>query len=143
MCIFAGRGFPKRSKHQLIVEAKFDGELLATDPVLHTDVPDFNQELAWELDRKALQQHRLQRSSIKIQCYAYDSETTMRESVGYVVMDLRSAAVNKQVSNFIKNLLIIELFFVGGSSSSRTLVTQPALLACCLSHNTQQLTTLS
>ena len=79
------------------MEAKFDGELLATDPVLHSETPDFNQELAWELDKKSLQQHRLQRSSIKIQCYALDSETTMKESVGYVVMDLRSAAVNKQV----------------------------------------------
>ena len=98
MSFSTGRGFPKRSKHKVIVEAKFDGELLATDPVLHSEVTDFNQELAWELDRKALQQHRLQRSSIKIQCYAYDTETTMKESVGYVVMDLRSAAVNKQVA---------------------------------------------
>ncbi|KAK7009202.1 centrosomal protein of 120 kDa [Biomphalaria glabrata] len=95
--VLEGRGFPKRSKHQLIVEAKFDGELLATDPVAHVEVPDINQELAWELDKKSLQQHRLQRSSIKIQCYAYDIETTMKESVGYIVLDLRSASSNKQV----------------------------------------------
>lgn len=100
MCIKSviGRGFPKRSRHKLIVEAKFDGELLSTDPVPHAEVPDINQELAWELDKKALQQHRLQRSSIKIQCYAYDTETTMKESVGYIVLDLRSAATNKPVS---------------------------------------------
>lgn len=97
--VVTGRGFPKRPRHKLIVEAKFDGELLATDPVAHSEVPDFNQELAWELDRKALQQHRLQRSTIKIQCYACDTESTMRESVGYVVLDLRSIGPNKQVGD--------------------------------------------
>ena len=45
----------------LIVEAKFDGEQLATDPVDHTDQPEFATELAWEIDRKALHQHRLWR----------------------------------------------------------------------------------
>lgn len=55
---FTGRYFPKRPKHVLIVEAKFDGEQLATDPVEHTDQPEFATELAWELDRKALHQHR-------------------------------------------------------------------------------------
>ncbi|BFY97039.1 hypothetical protein BsWGS_00079 [Bradybaena similaris] len=98
--VLEGRGFPKRPKHKLIVEAKFDGELLTTDPVAHSEAPDFNQELAWELDRKALQQHRLQRSTIKIQCYACDTETTMKESVGYVVLDLRSVGQNKQVGKW-------------------------------------------
>ncbi|KAH9488810.1 hypothetical protein Btru_064837 [Bulinus truncatus] len=102
--VLEGRGFPKRSKHQLIVEAKFDGELLATDPVPHVESPDINQELAWELDKKALQQHRLQRSSIKIQCYAYDTETTMKESVGYIVLDLRSASANKQIPKWYQLL---------------------------------------
>ncbi|KAK3743125.1 hypothetical protein RRG08_063983 [Elysia crispata] len=95
--VLEGRGFPKRPRHKIIVEAKFDGELLATDPVSHAEAFDVNQELAWELDRKALQQHRLQRSSIKIQCYAYDKHTTMKESVGYVVLDLRSASSKKQI----------------------------------------------
>lgn len=53
-----GRDFPKRPNHVLIVEAKFDGEQLATDPVKHTNQPEFTMELAWELDRKALHQHR-------------------------------------------------------------------------------------
>lgn len=55
---FLGRHFPKRPKHMLVVEAKFDGEQLATDPVNHTDQPEFATELAWEIDRKALHQHR-------------------------------------------------------------------------------------
>lgn len=88
--VLEGRRFPKRSKHKLIAEARFDGELLSTDPVDHVEAPDFTQELAWELDKKGLQQHRLQRTSIKIQVYAVDSVSTMREVVGYVVLDLRS-----------------------------------------------------
>lgn len=75
----------------MIAEARFDGELLATDPVDHAENIDFTQELAWELDKKALQQHRLQRTSIKVQVYAVDTQSTMREAVGYVVLDIRSA----------------------------------------------------
>ncbi len=41
--IFSGRGFPKRGKHKVLVEAKFDGELLSTDPVEHAENPDFTQ----------------------------------------------------------------------------------------------------
>lgn len=59
VCILSlGRHFPKRPKHMLVVEAKFDGEQLATDPVDHTDQPEFATELAWEIDRKVLHQHR-------------------------------------------------------------------------------------
>jgi len=93
-----GRRFPKRPRHHIIAEAKFDGELLATDPIDHVESPDFTQELAWELDKKGLQQHRLQRTSIKIQCYAVDTSTSTREAIGYVVLDIRSAH-NKQVTS--------------------------------------------
>ena len=96
LCFTQGRRFPKRARHRLVVEARFDGELLSTDPVEHVESPDFTQELAWELDKKSLYQHRLQRASIKIQVYAQDTQSTAREPVGYVVMDLRSAG-NTQV----------------------------------------------
>ncbi|XP_053557588.1 centrosomal protein of 120 kDa [Bombina bombina] len=92
-----GRHFPKRSRHMLIVEAKFDGEQLSTDPVPHLDQPQFATELAWEIDRKALHQHRLQRTPIKLQCFALDTLTSAKESVGYVVLDLRTAQEKKQV----------------------------------------------
>ncbi|KAM9097627.1 centrosomal protein of 120 kDa isoform X1 [Sarcophilus harrisii] len=94
--ILEGRHFPKRAKHMLIVEAKFDGEQLATDPVDHTDQPEFATELAWEIDRKALHQHRLQRTPIKLQCFALDSLSTAKESIGYIVLDLRTAQETKQ-----------------------------------------------
>ncbi|KAK7486793.1 hypothetical protein BaRGS_00021940 [Batillaria attramentaria] len=94
--VLEGRGFPKRPRHKIFAEARFDGELLATDPVDHVETPDFTQELAWELDKKALQQHRLQRTSIKIQCYDVDPQSTLKEPIGYVVLDVRSAAQDKQ-----------------------------------------------
>ncbi|KAM8960777.1 centrosomal protein of 120 kDa [Pelodytes ibericus] len=94
---FRGRHFPKRSRHMLVVEAKFDGEQLSTDPVPHLDQPQFATELAWELDRKSLHQHRLQRTPIKLQCYALDTVTSAKEAVGYVVLDLRAAQEKKQV----------------------------------------------
>ncbi|NXL87387.1 CE120 protein, partial [Alectura lathami] len=92
----SGRCFPKRPKCMLIVEAKFDGEQLATDPVEHTDQPEFATELAWELDRKALHQHRLQRTPIKLQCFALDPLSSVKENVGYVVLDLRAVQEKKQ-----------------------------------------------
>ncbi|NXK51188.1 CE120 protein, partial [Chauna torquata] len=91
-----GRYFPKRPKYMLIVEAKFDGEQLATDPVEHTDQPEFATELAWELDRKALHQHRLQRTPIKLQCFALDPVSSAKENIGYIVLDLRAVQEKKQ-----------------------------------------------
>ncbi|KAM5193093.1 centrosomal protein of 120 kDa isoform 2-T2 [Mantella aurantiaca] len=80
----------------LVVEAKFDGEQLCTDPVPHLEQPQFTTELAWELDRRALHQHRLQRTPIKLQCFALDTLTSAKEAVGYVVLDLRAAQETKQ-----------------------------------------------
>uniref|UniRef100_A0A8C6V6P5 Centrosomal protein of 120 kDa n=1 Tax=Naja naja TaxID=35670 RepID=A0A8C6V6P5_NAJNA len=93
---FLGRYFPKRPKRMLVVEAKFDGEHLSTDPVEHTDQPEFATELAWELDRKALHQHRLQRTPVKLQCFALDSLSAVKETIGYIVLDLRTAQEKKQ-----------------------------------------------
>ncbi|XP_038625571.1 centrosomal protein of 120 kDa isoform X2 [Tachyglossus aculeatus] len=94
--VLEGRHFPKRAKHMLVVEAKFDGEELATDPVEHTDQPEFATELAWEIERKVLHQHRLQRTPIKLQCFALDSLSSTKEPVGYIVLDLRIAQERKQ-----------------------------------------------
>ncbi|XP_074787478.1 centrosomal protein of 120 kDa isoform X5 [Athene noctua] len=98
--VLEGRYFPKRPKHVLIVEAKFDGEQLATDPVEHTDQPEFATELAWELDRKALHQHRLQRTPIKLQCFALDPVSSTKENIGYVVLDLRAVQEKKKAAKW-------------------------------------------
>ncbi len=86
--LFQGRNFPNQSSCQLTVDAKFDGEILITDPVEFTSTPDINQELAWELDKKTFQQHKLQRSVIK--CNAYSTTSTgQRENLGYFMIDVR------------------------------------------------------
>lgn len=102
--ILEGRHFPKRPKHMLVVEAKFDGEQLATDPVNHTDQPEFATELAWEIDRKVLHQHRLQRTPIKLQCFAVDRQTSAKETIGYIVLDLRTAQETKQAPKWYQLL---------------------------------------
>ncbi|CAM4719851.1 unnamed protein product [Leuciscus chuanchicus] len=94
--ILEGRQFPRSPRLALVVEARFDGETLATDAVEHREHPQFCTELAWELDRRTLHQHRLQRTPIKLQCYAVDSSSGARESVGYIVLDLRSVQDIKQ-----------------------------------------------
>ncbi len=87
--VFQGRNFPNQSSCQVTVDAKFDGEVLVTDPVEFTSTPDINQELAWELDKKTFQQHKLQRSVIK--CNAYSTTSTgQRENLGYFILDVRS-----------------------------------------------------
>ncbi|XP_015230032.1 PREDICTED: centrosomal protein of 120 kDa [Cyprinodon variegatus] len=94
--ILEGRNFPKSSRLSLVVQASFDGEQLETDPVEHREQPQFSTELAWELDRKTLHQHRLQRTPIKLQCFALDSVSQRKENVGYVVLDLRSVPEVRQ-----------------------------------------------
>ncbi|KFM72073.1 Centrosomal protein, partial [Stegodyphus mimosarum] len=64
---------------------------MSTDPVSHIIRPHFNTELAWEVDKKGLQMHRLQRSPIKLQWYAVDLELTKKETIGYMILDIRLA----------------------------------------------------
>lgn len=64
---YVGRHFLKRPHHQLLIEANFDGETLNTEALKHTDSPRFNTELAWEISKKSLHQHKLQRTPIKLQ----------------------------------------------------------------------------
>ncbi|KAM4577146.1 centrosomal protein of 120 kDa isoform 1-T1 [Odontesthes bonariensis] len=96
LSILEGRNFPKSSCLSLVVQASFDGEQLATDPMEHREQPLFSTELAWELDRRTLHQHRLQRTPIKVQCFAVDSVSKRKDAVGYIILDLRSVQEVKQ-----------------------------------------------
>ncbi|RNA18235.1 hypothetical protein BpHYR1_023451, partial [Brachionus plicatilis] len=84
-----GENFPERKNTKFVIEAKFDGEQLSTDPVEHSSPIDISQELAWGLDKKSLQLHKLQRSCIKANCFAINQSS--KEHVGYIVIDIRSA----------------------------------------------------
>uniref|UniRef100_A0A673ZL44 Centrosomal protein of 120 kDa n=1 Tax=Salmo trutta TaxID=8032 RepID=A0A673ZL44_SALTR len=125
--ILQGRQFPKSQRHNLIVHARFDGEQLATDPVDHKEQPQFCTELAWELDRRTLHQHRLQRTPIKLQCYAVDTTTSVNECVGYIILDLRSVQEIKQAPKWYPLL-----------SSKYTKLKPAILLAIVLENDTKQ-----
>jgi len=81
----------------LTIEAKFDGQTMKTDPVEHVDNPNFTQELAWPLNSKALHQHKLQRSAVKVVIRSVDETAGpgLFEEIGYVVLNLRSAQREK------------------------------------------------
>ncbi|XP_026782202.3 centrosomal protein of 120 kDa isoform X2 [Pangasianodon hypophthalmus] len=125
--ILEGRQFPKKQQQNLVVQAKFDGEQLETDPVEHKEQPQFCTELAWELDRRTLHQHRLQRTPIKLQCYAIDSKNSVRECVGYIVLDLRSVQEVKQPPKWYSLL-----------SSKYTKLKPSLLLSLVLENDTKQ-----
>uniref|UniRef100_A0A8C7GQB9 Centrosomal protein of 120 kDa n=1 Tax=Oncorhynchus kisutch TaxID=8019 RepID=A0A8C7GQB9_ONCKI len=125
--ILEGRQFPKSQRHNLIVHAKFDGEQLATDPVDHKEQPQFCTELAWELDRRTLHQHRLQRTPIKLQCYAVDTTTSVKDCVGYIILDLRSVQEIKQAPKWYPLL-----------SSKYTKLKPAILLTIALENDTKQ-----
>ncbi|CAF1216031.1 unnamed protein product [Adineta steineri] len=94
--ILEGRNFPNQSSCQLTVDAKFDGEILVTDPVEFSSTPDINQELAWELDKKTFQQHKLQRSVIKCNAYATTSPG-VRDNLGYFMIDVRPLSTTQTI----------------------------------------------
>ncbi|KAM9810498.1 centrosomal protein of 120 kDa [Neosynchiropus ocellatus] len=124
--IVEGRNFPQNSGLSLVVQVTFGGGQLSTDPVDHEEQPQINQDLAWELDRRNLQQHRLQRTPIKLQCFAVNAANKSREMVGYIVLDLRSAPEVKRDARWLpllnckyprqKPALLISLMLESGST---------------------------
>ena len=55
-----------------MVDGLIDGYILSTDPVsLESSRLDLQTELAWEMERKVLQQHRLHHTPVKLQVSIY------------------------------------------------------------------------
>ncbi|CAG5086327.1 Oidioi.mRNA.OKI2018_I69.PAR.g11177.t1.cds [Oikopleura dioica] len=90
--ITSGRNFPQYKDRQLIVEGRFNDEKLYSDPVAHLPTPQINTELAWELDRKAVHHHKIQRTPIKLNVFAGNLSSDKNELIGYIVLDLRGAS---------------------------------------------------
>ncbi|XP_003387094.1 PREDICTED: centrosomal protein of 120 kDa-like [Amphimedon queenslandica] len=101
--IHEGRGFPAKPGHDLLIEVKFSGESLQSDPVDHNQITGsghivINNELAWEMSRKALQEHKLQRTPIKLICYCVHRITLKRIECGNIKLDLRSVQQPNQLT---------------------------------------------
>ncbi|KAG0282289.1 hypothetical protein BGZ97_009046, partial [Linnemannia gamsii] len=66
-------------------------EVLSTDPVEQTPYPIWDTELAWDLDAEVLDILRIERASLKLNCFAVNQKTNEEESLGHIILDLSSA----------------------------------------------------
>ncbi|KAL2913445.1 hypothetical protein HK105_207057 [Polyrhizophydium stewartii] len=89
--VLEGRNFQRKPSSKLYIQCRFNSEILTTDPADHTPTPIWDTELAWDVESKVLSFLRSQRASLKLVCYAIDSATNKRDSLGYVMLDLRAA----------------------------------------------------
>ena len=78
------------------MEGRLGSEALATDPLpLSGPALALDTELGWQMSRKALQQHRMHRTPLKLLVLA--TERGVRETLGYVLLDLRAAQLHGKV----------------------------------------------
>ncbi len=96
--IFKGRMFPPthdEGGRQIALEARFNGENLATDPVALCAEPLFNTELVWEFGAaKHREIKEREGSTLRLQCVLAGDEMpqTGARQIGFVMLDLRSYA---------------------------------------------------
>lgn len=61
------KDFPSRPECSLVVEAQFSKEILSSDPFPHVEENlEINTDLCWQVTKKALKQHKLNRTPIKL-----------------------------------------------------------------------------
>ncbi|XP_014671524.1 PREDICTED: centrosomal protein of 120 kDa-like isoform X2 [Priapulus caudatus] len=95
--LYRGRDFPRRPQHDIVIAAKFNGEEMRTDPIAHGEQPQNDSELGWQLTTRDLHKHKLQRTPIRVKCYAINRKTKTQDQIGYIVLDIRSAENKQQV----------------------------------------------
>ncbi|KAF9124996.1 hypothetical protein BGW39_007741 [Mortierella sp. 14UC] len=104
--IVEGRYFLRDPDCQLLVQCQFNDalfienpetnshsypEILSTDPVEQTPYPIWDTELAWDLDAEVLDILRIERASLKLNCFAVNQKTNEEESLGHIILDLSTA----------------------------------------------------
>ncbi|KAJ3396626.1 hypothetical protein HDU80_009890, partial [Chytriomyces hyalinus] len=83
--------FDGGGESRLYLQCRFNNEILTTDPVPFDEEPVWDTDLAWDISHKPLAFLRTQRAKLKLVCYAIDA-LNRRVQVGYVMLDLRTAA---------------------------------------------------
>ncbi|KAJ3124557.1 hypothetical protein HK098_001057 [Nowakowskiella sp. JEL0407] len=83
--------FPGKQLQKVYIQCRFNNEILTTDPVTLTSSPIWDTELAWDLPSKLLHFFRSQRASLKLICYSLNPTTNARDSLGFIMLDLRTA----------------------------------------------------
>lgn len=93
-----GDNFEDMPTARIVAEAKLGPKVLCTDPVKHYKNPQFEQELAWDLDRRSLRLFRLYRRSIRLKFFILHGNKCPRKKdpLGYIVLDLREATQRKR-----------------------------------------------
>ncbi|KPM02793.1 DUF3668 domain-containing protein [Sarcoptes scabiei] len=97
--ISLGDNFPLRDefhskdcKTHAILEAKFNDELLTSDPIeIQSPNPELATELGFRVNKKDFHQFRTEHKSIKLQCFVSYSTLIERHFIGYLVLHLRDA----------------------------------------------------
>lgn len=82
----------KDCRVRAILEAKFNDELLQSDPIeIFGPNPELATELGFRVNKKDFHQFRTERKSIKLQCFVEYSTLIERHFIGYIVLHLRDA----------------------------------------------------
>lgn len=109
----------KECKTNAILEAKFNDELLQSDPIEIDSInPELATELGFRINRKDFHQFRTERKSIKLQCFVeYSTQPTdeQRHFIGYVVLHLRDAQDYTQQPKY-KWVVLLNPKYKGSSS---------------------------
>ncbi|KAI3386346.1 hypothetical protein SNEBB_005982 [Seison nebaliae] len=93
----------------LEIEAKFDHEQLAIDPIpcnssqILTRIL-IQQELAWSLNKQQYQSHRMKRSAIKIHIYGCNGHS--KKTIGYIVLNVHSGIQNAEDKKPVWNKIL-------------------------------------
>nr|CAD7409007.1 unnamed protein product [Timema poppensis] len=95
-----GRGFGFL-KHPVFVEAALDGHHLDTDLITASPKPQFAVELTWETDKQSLKRLRTSCVPLKIECHTM-LNPRQRDRVGYVLLNLRSAQIQSEHHNYVR-----------------------------------------
>nr|CAD7455950.1 unnamed protein product [Timema tahoe] len=98
--LVTGRGFGFL-KHPVFVEAALDGHHLDTDLITASPKPQFAVELTWETDKQSLKRLRTSCVPLKIECHTM-LNPRQRDRVGYVLLNLRSAQIQSEHHNYVR-----------------------------------------
>ena len=106
LSILQARNIPSISNNNFILDAKLASEILSTDPIPHNGPItgyEINSELAWQISKKSLHEHRLKRTPLKIIVFAHDVKTNSRTPMGHIILDLRSLPLPDTLKTLLKS----------------------------------------
>ncbi|XP_071536511.1 uncharacterized protein [Panulirus ornatus] len=120
LSVYEGEGIQPREGWTVVVTARLDGLVLATDPVPLTTEPKFRQEISWNLNTATLRKYKRARVPVRVECHAVDNHEN-HQMIGYIVLPLSTAVKGINIDPKWHKLL-------GGPTTRHKL--SPSLLLC-------------